>query len=261
MASQTDIHPTAIVHPKAVLGEGTRVGPFSVIGEHVVTGRDCDIQEHVVVRGHTTIGDEVKIFPFAAIGGEPQHLRYRGEPTTVEIGNRVTLRESVTVHRGTPFDKGKTCIGDDSFIMAYTHVAHDCEVGRSVIVANASQLAGHVVVEDFVTLGGQTGIAQHCRIGRFCYVGGASVIRKDLAPFLLGKGNIFEIQGINVVGLTRNGFSGSAIRQLKSLYKIFFLQKLTVTQAIEAAVTELGGSDEVKVFLDFVKKSKMGIER
>ena len=131
MASQTHIHPTAIVHPNAVLGEGTRVGPFSVVGEHVVTGRNCDIQEHVVVRGHTTIGDEVKIFPFAAIGGEPQHIRYRGEPTTVEIGNqghaaRVGYRSSRDSIR-----QGQKLYRDDSFIMAYTHVAHDCEVGRS----------------------------------------------------------------------------------------------------------------------------------
>ena len=261
MPSETQIHPTAIVHPRAVLGEGTRVGPFSIIDQYVVTGRNCEIQEHVVVRGRTTLGDEVKIFPFAVIGGEPQHTRYGGEPTTVEIGNRVTLRESVTVHRGTPFDKGRTLIGDDCFIMAYSHVAHDCEVGRSVIIANSSQLAGHVVVEDFATLGGQTGVAQHCRVGRYCYVGGGSIVRKDLAPFLLGKGNDFEVQGINVVGLTRKGFSPPTIRRLKSLYKIFFLQKLTVAQAIERAVVELGESDEVKLFIDFVKSSKMGIER
>lgn len=256
-----NVHPTAIVHPKAELGENTSVGAFSIVGEHVRLGRNCEIQEHVVLRGHTRIGDDAKIFPFALIGAEPQHLKYQGEPTTVEIGNRVTLRESVTVHRGMPFDKGTTKIGDDCFIMAYVHVAHDCVVGKNVIIANTTQLAGHAEIEDFATVGGSSAVAQHCRVGRYCYVGGGSVLRKDMAPFTVGKGNDFEIQGINVVGLTRHNFSDESLATLKSLYKIFFMQNLTASQARDKILTTLGEKDEVKVFLDFLDSSKMGLIR
>lgn len=255
------IHPTAIVHPGAVLGEETTVGAFSIIGENVRVGNGCNIQEHVIVRGHTTIGDECKVFPFAVVGGEPQHLKYRGEPTQVEIGNRVVLRESVTVHVGTEFGLKTTKIGDDCFIMAYCHVAHDCIVGKNVIIANSVQLAGHTEVQDFSTLGGLSAVAQHCRVGRYCYIGGGSIIRKDLVPFTVGKGNDFEVQGINVVGLGRQGFSPSTLQRLKSVYKIFFLQNLTVDQAVEKILAEIGETDEVKVFLDFVKQSKVGFIR
>lgn len=255
------IHPTAIVHPKAKLGAGTKVGAFSIIGEHVQLGENCEVQEHVVMRGHTRVGDQVVIYPFSVIGAAPQHLKYANEPTTVEIGNRVTLRESVTVNCGTEFGHKTTRIGDDCFIMAYAHVAHDCVIGRGVIVANTVQIAGHVVVEDYATLGGQSAIAQHCRVGRYCYIGGGSIIRKDLCPFMLGKGNEFEVQGINAVGLSRAGFNSATLQRLKTLYKIFYLQGLTVTQATDKILTELGETDEVKVFLDFVKESKIGFAR
>lgn len=261
MTSGNLIHPTAIVHPGAQLGEGTRVGPYSIIDEHVVTGRNCEIQEHVVVRGRVRLGDEVRIFPGAVIGAEPQHLRYKGEPTSVEIGNQVTLREAVTVHRGTEFGAKATRIGDRAYIMAYTHVAHDCLIGNSVILANCVQLAGHVEVGDFVTIGGLSAVAQFCRIGRYCYVGGGSIMRKDVPPFLLGKGTDFEVQGINSVGLTRNGFSETTVRRLKSLYRIFFIQKLTVAQAIEKIITELGESDEVRFFIQFIQTSQAGFVR
>lgn len=257
----SQIHPTAIVSPEAVLGEGTTVGPFSIIGDHVRLGARCQVQEHVILRGHTHIGDDVKIFPFSVIGGEPQHLKYKGEPTTVEIGNRVTLRESVTVHVGTEFGNKTTTIGDDSYLMAFTHVAHDCIVGRNVIIANDVQLAGHTEVQDFATIGGQSAVAQFCRVGRYTYIGGGSIIRKDLAPFLVGKGNEFVVQGINAVGLTRQGYSPDALSRLKAVYKAFFLQGLTVNQAIEKIVTAHGEAEEVKVFLDFVRSSKIGFHR
>jgi UDP-N-acetylglucosamine acyltransferase len=255
------IHPTAIVHPNAILGEGTRVGAFSIIEEHVVTGKDCDIQDHVVVRGRTQIGDQVRIFPFAAVGVEPQHMAYKGEPTTVVIGNRVTLRESVTVHRGTTFGTGTTIIGDDAFIMAYCHVAHDCIVGKNTILANLVNLAGHVTIGDYAVVGGMTAVCQYCRVGNYAFVGGGSLIRKDLPPYLVGKGNDFHVQGVNLVGLSRRGFAAPAVKTLKQLYRIFYLQKLTVNQAIEKAQMELGDSDEVRLFISFLKTSKMGIER
>jgi UDP-N-acetylglucosamine acyltransferase len=260
-SNNPSIHPTAIIHPKAQIGAGTQVGAFSIIGENVILGDHCEIHEHVVIKGNTRVGKSAKIFPFAVIGMEPQHLKYNGAPTTVEIGDNVIIREAVTIHRGTEFGGGKTVVADGSFLMAYTHVAHDCYVGKSAIVCNAVQLAGHVVLEDYVTIGGASEVAQFCRVGRYCYVGGGSTLRKDLPPFLVGKDNEFKVQGINVVGLERHGFSPSTIQRLKALYKIFYLQNLTVNQAIEKVLAEVGHGDEVTLFIDFIKTSKVGFIR
>jgi len=259
--TETKIHPTALVSPSAVVGKGTKVGAYSLIGPNVKLGKDCDIRSHVVIDGKTTLGNQVRVLPFSAIGLEPQHLKYRGEETEVLIGDRVTFHESVTVHRATEFGGGITSIGDDCYIMAYAHVAHDCRVGHHVILANSVQLGGHVEVGDHVTIGGVSAVAQFCRVGSYCYVGGGSTLRKDLPPFLLGKGHEFEVQGINSIGLERNGFSELAVKRLKKLYRIFYLQKLTVSRAIESIVTEMGDVDELKVFLDFVKSSKSGVLR
>lgn len=255
------IHSTAIVHDGALIGEGSNVGPYAEIGPNVVIGKNCEIHGHVVITGHTTIGDQAKIFPFAVIGAEPQHLQYKGEPTRVTIGHRVMIRESVTIHRGTEFGGGVTSVGDDVMLMAYTHVAHDCHVGRNVIMANAVQLAGHVVIEDFVFVGGQTGVIQFCRVGRYSYIGGSSILRKDLPPFVLGKGNEFRVQGINSIGLEKRGFSSTTITRLRRLFKIFYLQGLTINQAIEKTTLELGDGDEIRVFLDFIRSSRAGIIR
>ncbi len=179
----------------------------------------------------------------------------------MEIGDRVVLRESVTVHRGTEFGGGKTVIGDDGYFMAYSHVAHDCIIGKKAIVCNTVQLAGHVIVGDSVIIGGASEVAQFCRVGSYCYVGGGSTLRKDLPPFLVGKDNEFKVQGINVVGLERHGYAPEAIQRLRKLYKIFYMQGLTVSQAIEKVVTDIGETDEVKVFLDFVRSSKVGFIR
>lgn len=255
------IHPTALVHPKARLGAGTRVGPYSILGEDTVTGENCEIQEHVVIRGRVTFGKDCRVFPFAVIGGEPQHLGYKNEPTEVVIGDRNVFRESVTVHRGTVAGGGVTRIGNDNLIMAYTHVGHDCVIGNRNIIVNSVQLAGHVVVEDFVTLGGQSEVVQHCRIGKFCYIAGGSTIRKDVPPFLSGKGNEFEIQGINKIGMERSGVSADRIATVKQLFKIFYLQGLTVSKAIEKIAIECAGSEEAEAFLNFVKSSKAGVHR
>jgi len=255
------IHPTAIVHPSAKLGKGTRVGPYSIVGADVVLGENCDIQEHVVIRGRTKLGNDCKVFPFAVLGGEPQHLGYKNEPTEVVIGDRVVLRESVTVHRGTVAGGGITRIGNDCLIMAYTHVGHDCTVGNKVIIVNSVQLAGHVVVEDFVTIGGQSEVVQFCRIGKYCYIAGGSTIRKDIPPFLTGKGNEFQVQGINKVGMERSGVSSDRINDIKQIFKVFYLQNLTVFQAIEKITSEFPGSEDAEKFVNFVKTSKAGIHR
>ncbi len=258
------IHPTAVIHPKAVIGEGTSIGAFSFVGESVVIGKNCDIQEHVILKGNTTLGDESRVFPHAVVGGEPQHLGYKNEPTQLVIGNRVTLRECVTVHRGTgeaAGGHGITRIGDDSFIMAYSHVAHDCVVGNNVILANCVQMAGHSEVQDYAVVGGNTGIVQFCRVGRYAYIGGGSMIRKDLLPFMAGKGNVFEVQGINVVGLTRRGFNAATLGRLKQLYKIIFHQHLTFDRAVQKMSQEFPDCDETKVFCDFIQTSKAGLIR
>jgi UDP-N-acetylglucosamine acyltransferase len=255
------IHPTAVVHPEAKLGRGTRVGPYSIVGSETVTGENCEIQEHVVIRGRVTLGNECRVFPFAMLGGEPQHLGYKNEPTEVIVGDRVVFREHVTVHRGTVVGGGKTRIGNDNFIMAYTHVGHDCHIGNRVIIVNSVQLAGHVVVEDFVTIGGQSEVVQHCRIGKFCYLAGGSTIRKDVPPFLTGKGNEFQIQGINKVGMERAGISAERIANIKQIFKIFFMQNLTVSQAVEKISSEIVGSEDAEAFLNFVKSSKTGFHR
>lgn len=257
----TRIHPTAIIHPKAQVGHGVHIGAFSVIGEGVTIGDGCELQEHVSIRGNTTLGKAVRVFPFAVIGSEPQHLQYKQEPTLTEIGDRTVIRESVTIHRGTSKGTGKTIIGPDCYLMAYAHVAHDCEVGSHVILCNSVQLAGHVVVEDYANIGGVSGVVQFCRVGKFCYVGGGTLLRKDLPPYLMGKGNEFEVQGVNTVGLSRRGMTTETIQQLKNLYKIFYLQNLTVNAAIEKAVVEVGTLPEVKHFIDFVQNSKVGFAR
>lgn len=259
--NNVNIHPTAIIHPKAKIGAGTKVGAYSIIDESVVLGENCDIHDHVVLKGNTRIGNQVKIFPFTVVGTEPQHLKYNGEDTTVEIGDRAILREAVTIHRGTEFGGGKTVVSEGSYFMAYSHIAHDCLVGKNVIVCNSVQLAGHVVLEDHVTIGGASEVAQFCRVGRYCYVGGGSTLRKDLPPFLVGKDNEFKVQGINIVGLERHGFSPSTIQRLKALYKIFYMQNLTVNQAIEKVFAEVGNGDEINLFVNFIKSSKVGFIR
>lgn len=255
------IHPTAIVSDRASIGEDTRIGPYCIVEDSVKIGAHCNIHGHAVLKGNTTIGDHSVIHPFCVIGGEPQHLQYKGEPTKVVIGKNVTLRESVTVHRGTAFGGGVTTIEDHVYLMAYTHIAHDSVIGQNTIIANSGQIAGHVSIGRSVNIGGQSAVTQHCRVGDYAFLGGGSLIRKDLLPFLAGKGNEFQVQGINAIGLERSGFSQDTIRRLKAVYKIFFLQKLTVSKAIERILMEVGETDEVRVFLDFVKSSKMGFIR
>ncbi len=256
-----EIHPTAIVSPEAKLGEGVRIGAYSIVEPGVVLGEGCHIREHVILRSGTSIDSRAVLHPFVVVGEEPQHLQYKGEPTSVRIGKNVTLRECVTVNRGTTFGGHETVIGDNSFIMAYSHVAHDCKVGSGVVIANAVQLAGHVEIGDNVTLGGHSAVAQFLRVGAHCYVGGGSVLRKDLPPYLLGKGTEFEVQGINAIGLTRKGFSDDSVKRLRAAYRIFFLQNLTVARAIEKIAMDVGDMGEVREFLDFIKSSKNGFHR
>lgn len=256
-----NVHPTAIIEPGAVLGDGVTVGAFSIIESGVHVGAQSRIAERVILRSGTTLGERVRVFPGAILGEEPQHLKHNGSGATVTIGDDTVIREMVTVHRGTEIGLNKTAIGQRCYIMAYCHVAHDCVLGNGIVMANSAQLAGHVTLEDNATIGGMTSIVQHVRVGRYAFIGAASCIRKDIPPFLTGKGAEFELKGVNTVGLERQGFSPSTIQRLRSLYRIFFLRNLTLDQAIGKVVAELGESDEINLFLDFVRSSKLGIVR
>ncbi len=256
-----NIHPTAIVDPRAVIGEDTTIGAYSSVGPDVVLGKACDIQEHAILRGHSTLGDHVSVYPFAVIGSSPQHIKYKGEPTRVEIGNGAVIREYVTINLGTEQGNRVTIVGPEAYLMAYVHVAHDSVVGKKAILANNVQMAGHVSIGDFAIVGGFTALAQFCRIGQYCYVGGGSLLRKDLPPYLVGKGPEFVAQGVNAVGLTRMGFDKSAIPPLKAAFKAFYMQGLTVGQAIEQVTANQPVTPEVQAFVDFVKTSKLGLAR
>jgi UDP-N-acetylglucosamine acyltransferase len=255
----TEIHPTAIVHPGAELGEGCRVGPYSKVGEKVRLGSGCELFSHVVIDGDTQAGDGCRFFPFSAIGLEPQDLKYRGEPTSVRIGARNQFREYCTVHAGTAGGGGVTTLGDRNLFMAYTHVAHDCLVGSDTIFANAATLAGHVTVEDFAVIGAFSGVHQFCRIGKHAYIGGYSVITQDALPYVLTVGNRARAFGINIVGLKRKSFPEETVAALKNAYRLLFHSKLITAHALERIDRELGGIPEVQYLASFIRSSQRGV--
>jgi len=255
----TQVHPSASVHPSARLGQGCRVGPFSVVGEKVALGADCQLISHVVIEGDTEVGDACRFFPFSSVGLEPQDLKFRGEQTRVRIGSENLFRESCTVHAGTAGGGGVTTIGDQNLFMAYTHVAHDCQVGSQTVFANAATLAGHVKVEDFAVIGAFSGVHQFCRIGAYAYVGGYSVITQDALPYVLTVGNRARAFGINVVGLKRKAFNEETIQSLKRAYRLLFHSKLTTTRALEQIEQELSDVREVAYLASFIRASERGI--
>ena len=255
------IHPTAVIHKGAEVGKGTRVGPFAVIGERVRIGEDCQIASHVVVDGDTRIGNRCRLFPFVSIGMEPQDLKYRGEPTRIEIGDGNQFREYVTVHLGTAGGGGVTRVGNDNLVMAYSHIAHDCKVGNSAILANGATLAGHVQVEDFATVGAFTGVHQFCRVGRYAYIGGYSVVTQDALPYVLTVGNRAHIFGINVIGLRRRNFSPASVKNLQDSYRTLFQNKIPFRQAQETVEKKYGREDDIAYLLEFIRSSSRGITR
>jgi UDP-N-acetylglucosamine acyltransferase len=261
VSGEAHVHPSAVVDPGAALGEGVVVGPFSVVGAGVALGAGCRVGPHAVVEGPSRIGARCRVFPFASLGLEPQDLKYRGEPTTLEIGDDNTFREGVTVHRGTSGGGGVTRIGSRNLFMAGAHVAHDCQVGSDVIFANAATLAGHVVVEDGATVGAFSGVHQFCRVGRAAYIGGYSVITQDALPYVLTVGNRARSFGINVIGLERRGFRPETIQALKQAYRILFRSRLTQTAALERLESELGAFPEVDLLARFVRDSARGVIR
>jgi UDP-N-acetylglucosamine acyltransferase len=255
------IHPTAIVSERASVGTGSTVGPYCVIGPDVEIGSDCAIGPHAVLDGPMRMGDGNRVFQFASIGAPPQDTKYRGEPTCLEIGDRNTFREAVTVHRGTVNGGGVTRIGDDGLYMAYSHVAHDCVIGNHVIMANGATLAGHVTIEDLAIVGGLVAIHQHVRIGESAMLGGGAMVVMDIVPFCTAVGDRARLAGPNVVGLKRRGFDDAAVRAVRRAYRILFQSKLRLEDALARLRNELAESPQVAHMMRFIEGSKRGICR
>jgi UDP-N-acetylglucosamine acyltransferase len=261
----TQIHPSAQVDPAAQIGEGVTIGPFTVIGPHVQIGQGTSIGAHCVIEGRTVIGRDNRIFQFSSIGAIPQDKKYAGEPCELHIGDRNTIREFCTFNIGSPGGGGLTRIGHDNWIMAYVHVAHDCMVGDRTIIANATQLGGHVHVGDWVVLGGLTGVHQFVRIGAHAMAGFQTRLSQDVPPFVNAVGNPASAQGINAEGLRRRGFSDERIAAVKRMYRLLYRQGLSLADARAALQAQRGASKDSDADLDlmlgFLDAAERGIVR
>ncbi len=255
------IHAGAVVHAGAQLGAGVAVGPFSIIGEHAVIGEGSVIGPHVVIAGHTRIGRNNRIHPFCSIGGEPQDKKYGGEPTGVEIGDGNTIREYVTINRGTAQDAGVTRLGSDNWIMAYVHLAHDCQVGSHTIFANLAQLAGHVHIDDWVILGGGTLVHQFVHVGAHAFTGMSTYLDRDLPPFVKAAGHMAKPFGINSEGLRRRGFAAATIAALKKAYRTVYREGLSQQEILRELARQGAECAEVRAIAAFIEASPRGIIR
>ena len=255
------IHPTAVVHPEARLHETAEIGPFAVIGAKVKIGAGTSVGPHAVIEGDTTIGARNKVFQFASVGAVPQDLKYAGEPTRLEIGDENQIREFTTLHIGTAGGGGVTRIGHRNLFMAYSHVAHDCQVGNGCVLANSVALAGHVEVGNHVILGGLSAVHQFTRIGDHAFIAGGSMVAMDVPPYCTAQGDRAELVGLNTVGLSRHGYSEDQLARVKTAYKILFRSKLGLNEALAKVRAEYGTQPEIELLLDFVANSKRGITR
>jgi UDP-N-acetylglucosamine acyltransferase len=253
------IHPSAIVSQSAQVGENCFIGAYSIIGDEVILGDGVRLESHVVVDGRTRIGDETHVYPFVSIGLASQDLKYRGEASETRIGRRCSIREFVTVHRGTEGGGMLTQVGDDCLIMAQAHIAHDCILGEGVIMANGATLAGHVKVEDRANIGAYSGVHQFCRVGREAYVGGYSVAVKDALPFALSVGNHAKCYGLNVTGMKRRGYAKETIEALHHAFRLLLAARLNTSQAVAQIKAEITGSAEVNELLNFIETSQRGV--
>lgn len=253
-----EIHSTAIVDPGAKVHESATIDPYAIVGPRVTIGAGTRVYAHAVIERDTTIGERCEIHYGAVIGGDPQDLKYEGEPTTCVIGNDTVIREYSTVNRGTRA-LGRTQIGDGCLLMAYVHVAHDCQIGDGVILSNAVNIAGHVTIDEQAIIGGMTPIHQFVRVGAHAFVGGASRLQKDVPPYVKVSGNPASLFGLNVVGLDRRGFPENVKNELKRAYRLFFNSKLNITQAIARAESELHPYPEIIRFCTFIAESERGV--
>ena len=260
-ADKRMIHSTAIIHPGAKLAGDVEVGPYSIIGEHVEIGAGTVVGPHVVIGGHTRIGQGNRILQFNSLGEIPQDKKYAGEPTRLEIGDHNTIREFCTLNLGTAQDVGVTRVGNHNWIMAYVHIAHDCQVGNHTIFANNSNLAGHVMVDDYAILGGFTGVHQFCQIGAHVMTGVGTVVLQDIPPFVTASGNPVAPHGINSEGLKRRGFSSDAVMAIKRAYKTLYKSGLSLEQAKEAILEQADAHHELHALVDFLSRSERGIVR
>jgi UDP-N-acetylglucosamine acyltransferase len=246
------------IHPDAVLGENVVVEPFATIEKDVVIGDNCWIGPNAVIHNGARLGNGVKVFPSAVISGLPQDLKFKGEETTCEIGDNTTIREFVTINRGTE-DRWKTKVGSNCLIMAYVHLAHDCFVGNNVILSNGTQLAGHVTIDDFAIFGGTCAVHQFSKIGAHVMVGGGSLVRKDVPPFVKAGREPISFSGVNVVGLRRRGFSNEVVAQIQEIYRIVYQKGFNTKKAIQEVEDNVADSSEKNQILDFIKNSERGI--
>jgi UDP-N-acetylglucosamine acyltransferase len=255
------IHPTAVIHSQATLGDDVEIGPFVVVGQRVTLGDGVRVDAHACVEGPTTIGAGTRLFPFCSVGSDPQDLKYDGEETSLEIGANNIIREGVTISRGTGAGGALTRIGDNNLFMANSHIAHDCHVGSNCIFANSAALAGHVVVGDGAVLGGMAGVHQNVRIGRLAMVGAGAMCAQDVPPFTIAQGDRARLFGLNIIGLRRAGFGHDDVQSLKQAYRTLFLAGTPLRMAITQVREDLGDVAEVAALLAFVEESQRGICR
>jgi UDP-N-acetylglucosamine acyltransferase len=251
------IHSTAVIDASAEIADSAEIGPFAIVGEGCVVGDGCVVSARASLERNVRLGSNVKIGVGTVIGGDPQDLKYRGEPTWVEIGDGTTIREYSTVNRGTT-QSFKTTIGKNCFLMSYVHLAHDCHIGDGVIISNGTQLAGHVTIDEKAIVSGLVGFHQFATIGRYSFIGGCSRVAKDVPPYVKAVGNPIKLYGLNSVGLERNGFPEDVRRELKRAYRLFFKSELNLSQARERAANELHPFPEIQEFLAFFDRSDRG---
>ncbi len=255
------IHPSAVIDADCEIAEGVSIGPFSVIGTGVKIGRGTSVASHVVIQGKTTIGEENRIFQFSSIGEIPQDKKYSGEDTLLRIGDRNTIREYATIHRGTAQDQGITSIGNDNLLMAYTHVAHDCMLKDHIVMSNGASLAGHVDIDDYAILSGFTLVHQFCSIGAHCFTAMGTAINRDVPPYLLVSGSPAVPRGVNSEGLKRSGFDAETVRLIKDAYKLLYHSGLKLGEAAEQIAGLAGDSPQLAVMADFLENSRRSIVR
>jgi UDP-N-acetylglucosamine acyltransferase len=258
---KTKIHPTAIIDPKAEIDANVEIGPFCIIKAGVRIRKGAKLLSNVTVEGTTVIGENCVIYPFSSIGFPPQDVKYKGEDTRLVIGSGNIIREYASIHRASVGGDGATTIGDNSFFMAYVHVAHDCVIGSNVIMTNAATLAGHVVIEDFAYIGGLVAVHQFTRIGRYAMVGGFSGIGQDIPPYMIASGARAKLFGPNTIGLQRRGFTEKTINEIKKAYRILFREKRTLKDALKQVREEFHSSREIMHLIEFIEKNKRGICR
>jgi UDP-N-acetylglucosamine acyltransferase len=254
------IHPTAIVSARAQLGADVTIGPYSIIGDDVVLADEVEVGGHVVIAGPSEIGRGTRFYPFSSIGQAPQDLKYRGEPTRLVVGERNTIREYVTMNRGTVGGGGVTTVGNDNLFMAQAHIAHDSQIGSHNVFANCASLAGHVEIADHITLGAYVGVHQFCRVGSYAFIGAYSKIVKDALPYARSDGNHHaKCYGANTIGLRRQGFTVETVKQIQHAFHLLLTSKLNTTQAVERMKAEMAGIPEIDYLIKFIETSTRGV--